>query len=264
MAKHKLTKSETARLSSAVRTWNKEVTKHNNQNPKSRVSTMSYNEAKDLIYSKKDYDRLMSALKRVRNKNAFNIVHESSKNDYVKITNVEYRFAKTLQNKVTARNEQRLDTLQKEREAKTIEYNVGGRTYTRTPNPSLEEETLIDYVKQPLLEKMINARDLTEKTQYFEDLLRLGFDYYDEKRATIYKDNVMKYVMPKYQNLDNYDVIMDYLKSLSPKQFYKKLKEYFESYNDFQPHYDLALTQAQFNKFGTEIGVKINTTIEPA
>ena len=90
------------------------------------------------------------------------------------------------------------------------------------------------------------------------------FEYYDEKRAVIYKENVMKYVMVKYQNLDNYEVITDYLKSLPPKQFYKKLKEYFESYNDFQPHYDLALTQAQFNKFGTEIGVKINTKIEPA
>ena len=128
----------------------------------------------------------------------------------------------------------------------------------------LEEETLIDYAKNPLLEKMLNARDQTLKLQYSEDLFRLGFDYYDEKRAENYKKNILEYVLPEYKNLDNYEEVYDYLSNLPAKQFYKKLEKYFSSYNDFKPHYDMALTQANFNKFAQDLGIKIDTTIEPA
>lgn len=138
-SKMKWTKSDVARLNNAIRTFNKEVKKHLDEVPiKSLPKLKNYQDVKSTITSRKDLELAISTMKKIKNKNAFNLI-SSEANANVKFTNWEYQTAK----RYDRRNQIKLQT----------EYNkfISNIKESAKPsldmygNPILDEQRKADY-----------------------------------------------------------------------------------------------------------------------
>lgn len=271
-SKIKWTRSDTARLRSAINTFNKEVKKHIDSIPSKALPKLKeYKDVKSSIHSRKDLELAISTMKNIKNKNAFKLI-SSKENPNVKITNWELQTAK----RYDRRNQMKLQ----------IEYNKIKSDIRKTSKPQLDifGEPLLDeqgrpmvkatfstaqksklesYLSKSNVEMLVEARDYERQQDLLERIYRRGTDEFDYKKAKQYKDNYMK-MLEGYQNLDNYDEVVEKLESIDPKDFYDFIKDIDrEGSDNFKDHYDNRMLQVDFNNFARDLGIDIDDTYEP-
>lgn len=271
-SKIKWTRSDTARLRSAINTFNKEVKKHIDSIPSKALPKLKeYKDVKSSIHSRKDLELAISTMKNIKNKNAFKLI-SSKENPNVKITNWELQTAK----RYDRRNQMKLQ----------IEYNKIKSDIRKTSKPQLDifGEPLLDeqgrpmvkatfstaqksklesYLSKSNVEMLVEARDYERQQDLLERIYRRGTDEFDYKKAKQYKDNYLK-MLEGYQNLDNYDEVVEKLESIDPKDFYDFIKDIDrEGSDNFKDHYDNRMLQVDFNNFARDLGIDIDDTYEP-
>ena len=271
-SKIKWTKSDTARLRSAISTFNKEVKKHIGDIPEKAMPKLkNYKDVKSEIYSRKDLELAISTLNKIKNKSAFKLI-SSEANSNVKITNWELQTAK----RYDRRNQIKLQT----------EYNkvLSDIKATSKPqldmfgNPILDEQgrpmakavfsnehkaKLENYLSKTNVEMLMEAPDYYRKDELLERIYRRGSDTFEYEKARLYKENYLK-MFEGYDNLDNYEEVVEKLKSIDEKDFFKFIKEHDKKgFDNFSDHYDNRMLQVEFNNFAEDIGVEIDETIEP-
>lgn len=271
-SKIKWTKSDTARLRSAISTFNKEVKKHIGDIPEKAMPKLkNYKDVKSEIYSRKDLELAISTLNKIKNKSAFKLI-SSEANSNVKITNWELQTAKrydyrnqiklqTEYNKVIsdikATSKPQLDMF-----GKPI-LDEQGRPMAKAVFPAKYLSKLESYLSKTNVEMLFESEDYYRRNELLERIYRRGSDTFEIEKTKIYRKNYME-VFERYSNLDNYEEVVEKLNSIDDKDFYKFISKYDEKGADnFGEHYLNAMVQAEFNKFAIDIGVKIDDTIEP-
>lgn len=253
----KLNKQESLDLRRALAKFNKAIEEHKDKiDPRALPEKITYNQAKDIITTRKDYNSLMASLKKIENKNAFNVI-KSNRNPNVMITNWELQFRGKQQTVITKRLEQEKAKLYRKRLKQAVTVKVGNIEEVRLPSPNEREQTIEKYLETPLIEKVINATEYYRRNEYLKDMMRLGFETFDYKKYEIYKQNYL-HQFENYKNLDNYQTVVDYLQNLSAKDFFKLMERKDTTYNDFSVKYDHRLAQAEFNAFAKKLGIDID------
>lgn len=275
-SKIKWTKSDTARLNNAIRTFNKEVKKHLEDIPEKYLPKLKeYQKVKSEIYSRKDLELAISTMKRIKNKNAFNLI-SSKANSNVKITNWELQTAKRYdrQNQVKLQMEYNkvLESIEKG-ETKVMKNAYGEPITDKSGNKIVQavfsdtyKNKLEGYLKETNVEMLLRSEDNYRKDLLLERIYRRGGDLFEYKKSEIYRENYLRSI-EDYQNLDHYEEVVNYIKNMDAREFFKKIQKADENgYNNFSDHYDNRMVQADFNLFAERLGYKFSKSekdIEP-
>lgn len=198
------TRSDYARLSYAVRQFNKKVIELEKLEDNVAPPMFDYSDVKENIYSRKELNRVISSLKRISRESQQRIVETPAGE---KITQWEYSELKKAQKRSVSKIQE------KAREIIEDEGSVMGDTeYKRLMRTRESIEDLFNRVGSEF-------RRTAERT------LRWGKKDFDLKRAEIYRKNFMN-SLEEMKEFDNYDILYKKLKSIeNPIQFYNYVKQ---------------------------------------
>ena len=259
-------------LHKAVNAFNKEVRKHMEEIPdKAMPKLKEYKDVKASIYSRKDLELAISTLNKIKNKSAFKLI-SSEANSNVKITNWELQTAKRYdyRNQVKLQTEYNKLISEAKGKAKPMLDIFGnpmldeqGRPMSKTTFPASGKAKLESYLEKSNYEMLIEARDYERSAELLERIYRRGTDEFEYRKAELYKENYLK-MFEGYENLDNYDKVVDKLKAVDSKDFYNLVKELDEEgYENFKDHYDNRMIQIEFNNYARKLGIDLDETYEP-
>lgn len=257
----KWTKSDIARLSNAVRTFNKEVKKHMDSIPlKALPSLKEYSKIKSNITSRKDLELAISTMNKIKNKNAFKLI-SSEANPKVKFTNWELQTAK----RYDYRNQIKLQTeynqfLAETKKASKPQLDIfgnpildeQGRPMAKVSFSNKRKADLESYLSKTNVEMLMESKDYNRLNQLLERIYRRGSDTFEFDKAKQYKENYLK-MLKGYENLDNYEAVVEKLKSVDEKKFFEFIKQHDPSFDNLKEHYDNRMLQAEFNKFARDL-----------
>lgn len=213
------TRSDYGKLSYAVREFNKKVRELEALDKNVLPEEFNYRELKDTIYSRKELNRIIKALRRFsRNESQQKVVKLSGGEE---ITKWEYTELKKAQKRAVG-------TIQ-EKAWKIIDSdtNVIG---------DLEFKKLMRTKES--IEDLFNRLG-SEFKRTAKRTLSWGRKDYDLREASIYRENFMEKALPKMSDYDNYDILYNKLVSFeNPIKFYEYiqqsdiLQDLFLFYND--------------------------------
>lgn len=205
-------------------------------------ATINYQEIKETIKTRSEFNRVINSLRRVNNANAFDIVENSAGQ---KMTRWQYN-----ENIIQKRNATRAIN-QRIKELETPKKEWGG--LSRAEMGSKEYRKLQGTLK--------SFENIDKVKGYDYKMIKERINFYAQsdlkmKRAIVYRENYIK-EMEKYSLFDNYDKFMNTLKSIkNPLDFFE-----FVSKTDFTV--DLTYqseqyyTQEAFNSYLQDLGIEI-------
>lgn len=211
-------RSDYARLSYAVRKFNKTIDKLDNIDRNILPEEMNYKELRDNIYSRSELNRIIKSLRRFSIKPREQTIVKTPTGE--ELTRWEVSELKKAQKRA-------LTNIQgKMREIVEDMTNVMGDTeYKRLKRTKASIEDLFN-------------RSGSEFTRTSERTLNWGRKDYDLHRAEIFRENFMN-SLKKMSNFDNYDVLVSKLEKIeNPIRFYEYieksdiLSDLFLYYND--------------------------------
>lgn len=198
------TRSDYARLSYAVRQFNKKVSELEKLEGNVAPEEFDYREVKNAIYSRKELNRVINSLKRINRESQQRIRTLPSG---VQITQWELSELKKAQKRAVGR------TTDKAREIVESDTNVmGDKEFKQLIRTKESIEDLFNRVGSEF-------RRTAERT------LNWGKSDYDLWRASIFRDNFMN-ALDEMSNYKNYKLLRNKLKSIeNPIQFYNYVKQ---------------------------------------
>lgn len=85
-----------------------------------------------------------------------------------------------------------------------------------------------------------------EYKQFIDKMHRVGVNDYVNRKSITFRENYMN-VLGRFKNLDNYEIVMNYLRDKSPKEFYEIMKQSDLSI-DLTYVSDTTMTQDKFDE----------------
>lgn len=197
-------RSDYAKLSYAVRQFNKKISELEGMEKNVLPSEYSYKELKENIYSRRELNRVIKSLKRFSRESQQRIVETPSG---VKLTQWEFSELKKAQKRSVAR------TTDKARMIVESDINVmGDKEFKQLMRTKESIEDLFNRVG-------------SEFKRTAERTLAWGKSDYDLWRASVYRENFMN-ALEEMSTYRNYDLLYDKLKSIeNPIQFYNYVRK---------------------------------------
>lgn len=198
------TRSDYARLSYAVRKFNKTVSKLEKLEGNVAPEEFDYTEVKNAIYSRRELNRVIKSLKRIGRESQQKVVSLSNGEQ---ITQWEYSELKKAQKRAVER------TTDKARAIVESDTNVmGDKEFRQLVRTKESIEDLFNRVGSEF-------RRTAERT------LSWGKSDYDLWRASIFRENFMN-SLEEMSTYNNYNILYNKLKSIkNPIQFYNYVKQ---------------------------------------
>lgn len=254
MKKIKLTRSEASKLSHAVRTFNKEVEKHMQEgNIKALPKLIDYKDMKDRILTRKDFNLALSTLKKIKNKNAFNL-ERSINNPNVEYIHWTKETAKRYDFSYRKNLLKELEGIKKEQLKYAIPEKVGNQTIYKATMGSTRERQIESYLNNPNIRLFEGADSYMRLSNIFDRMQKLAFDSSVIDRAKIYKENYLR-MFEGYENENFYSEIIKKIRDMKPMDFFEWARRNDEHYDDFAFHYDNGMVQSSFNQLAESLGV---------
>lgn len=229
------------KLGQAVAHFNKvknEVVKLDNTIEKFLPDTQEYSTLKNQIKTRSELNRVINSLRSFSKENSNLIELEGGQ----LITQWEYGNLQSLRRQATKYLNKQIQGLN------TVEP---GQQYSRAQMGSQELRTLEAQLKN--LEKLESKKGFNFKAIKWR-IENLGSYDYSMRKAIVYKENYLK-TMEKYSNLDNYELLIDKLKSFSnPISFYEFVKN-DELAVDLTLQSEQTLKQEAFNAMLERLGI---------
>lgn len=238
------TRSDYAKLSYAVRKFNKTIMKLEGMDKNVLPPEFDYKELKDTIYSRRELNRVLKSLRRFSKESQQRIVELPTG---AEITQWELSELKKAQKRAISKIES------KAREIVESDTNVMG-----------------DVEFKQLLRTKESIEDLFNRTgsEFRRTSQRAklwGKTDYELRTAQIYRDNYMNKVLVHMSNYDNYELLVKKLNSIeNPIKFYEYvqrssvLQDLFLFYRDkatSQTYGGFSSNQEAFNKGLEELGI---------
>lgn len=233
----KWTKSDYAKLSYAVRKFNKNVEKLD------LVNQTTYLEQKTNIKTRRGFNQVLNYLNSVSSPDALN---EITLNNGVKMAKFQYdeflRARKFLKSKL---NKEKVEWEKKEPNAIFSKAQL---------NPSEYDTILAD------LERLNNIEKL--KPSKFRDMVKSvitrGNFNYQYRKAEIFKENYME-TMERYSDLKGFDELQKIMNKYKNAESFYNFFEPFEIAGDLTLLSDKTLQQQEFNVMLEEMGIDTST-----
>ena len=244
-------RSDYAKLSYAVRQFNKKVNELEQMGVEYTPEEYNYKDLKSDIYSRKELNRIIKSLKRFSTRETQQRLIEIPSGE--KITNWEYQELKKAQKRASNY------ITEKARGIVESDTNVMGdrefRQLMRT------KESISD-----LFGRSGNDFKITK-----ERALAWGRSDYELRRADVFRDNFMK-ALDEMKNYDNFNVLYNKLKSIkNPVQFYNYIQQsetlqdiflYYKDEANAQTYGGFKNNQNAFNKAIEDLGLREFTNID--
>ncbi len=215
-------KQDYINLQKAVRQFNKIVSEEEKKTNKTHLPNLiNYKDIKSKIYSRREYNRIMSSLNRIKNKNALNLVEFDSG---MQMSVWEARNLKTLKRNATASLNEELKLLEKP------SNNAG---FSRVKMGSVKSEDITDSLLE--IETLETLQKETAK-RVIKRLENIGSYDFNYRRALNYQKNMMK-EFSTFSNISGYKQIRNFLKNIkNPLEFYEIVSR-SETLKDFFVYY---------------------------
>ena len=111
---------------------------------------------------------------------------------------------------------------------------------------------LESYLSKSNVEMLMESKDYHRLNELLERIYRRGTDTFEFEKAKQYKENYLK-MFEGYENLDNYEAVVDKLKSVDEKKFFEFIKQHDPSFDNLKDHYDNRMLQIEFNNFARDL-----------
>ena len=199
------TRSDYGKLSYAVREFNKKVRELEAMDKVIVPEEFNYQELKDTIYSRKELNRIIKALRRFSNEKEQRVVklsggQEITKWEYTELKKAQKRAISTIQEKGRGIIEDSTNVIG------DIEFKQLMRT----------KESIED-----LFNRLGSEFERTAKRT-----LSWGKNDYELWRASIYRENYMEKVLAHMSDYENYDILYNKLMSIeNPIRFYEYINK---------------------------------------
>lgn len=255
--KIKWTRSDIARLSNAVRTFNKEVEKAmETVDKKALPKLIDYQEMKSKIVSRRDLNLALSTLKKIKNKNAFDL-EVSVSNPNVKYIHWTKMTAKSYDTRHRKNMQEEIKKI-KEAEVKFgTPTEINGQIVIKAQMGSPREKQLEGYLNVPNFRLLETANTYERFNELLDRINRLAYDSSKINMSELYKKNYLQ-MFEGYEGFDKYDEVVKKLQEMKGEEFYEVLKRIDENYDDFDYHYGNRMTEAEFNEFASRLGINID------
>jgi hypothetical protein len=233
-------KGDLIRLGRAVSDFNKKVNRLNAEEKKLYLpETISYQEAKENIMTRKELNRLINSLRRFQREGAEDLYTTQAGEEISKWERrelgIQSRVAQT-------RLRRELQTLEKPLENGYSRVQMGSMR-------AREIEAQIKNLKN--IENVVGFDFRKLRTR----IMREGQSDYTMKKATVFRENYLK-EMEKYASYDNYEKLMKKLNSITnPVSFYNFVSQN-EFAGDMTYQSDEVYTQEAFNSFLQDLGIE--------
>lgn len=235
-------KGDFIRLGRAVSDFNKKINRLNAEEKKLYLpETISYQEAKENIMTRKELNRLINSLRRFQKEGAEDLYITEGGAELSKWERRELG----IQSRIA---QQRLG-----RELKGLE-TPNGEGYSRVQMGSLRAREI-----QAQIKKLKNIEKESKANFYLikDRIIRWGASDYTIKKAIVFQKNYLQ-EMEKYSSFDNYEKLMKKLHSFTnPVSFYNFVSQN-EFAGDLTYQSDEVYTQEAFNSFLQDLGIEIN------
>lgn len=239
-----------SRLGRAISDFNKKIRELQSEENKLYLpEELNYREAKEDIKTRNELNRLINSLKRFQRPGAENLYVTEAGEEITTWERKELGIqSRTAQNRLM-------------RELKSLnEPTESG--YSRVQMGSLrvrEIEAQLRNLKKIEISSGYDFKRLKER------LNRLGSSNYEMKKAITYRENYLR-ELQKYSHLDNYDKLIEKLKSITnPIEFFNFMSAN-ELTQDLTYQSDEYYTQEAFNSYILQLGIDIDidSTILPS
>lgn len=237
----KWTKGDFIRLGQAVALFNRTIKKHTTKdNQKYIPEQYNYQELKNLITTRAEFNRILNSLKSITKADAFDIHIDESGTKYIK-----WEWGRLQQQKRIAIKNIREDIKEY--------YEPKFDGMSKAEMGSMELRTL-----QAREQDILNFEGKTGQAKQRTALRiskygRLDLSMY---RSIIYRQNYMN-VLERYSHLDNYDILIKTLNNIkNPVSFYNFMKNN-ELTEDLTYQSDQHYTQQAFNSYIESLGINL-------
>lgn len=232
-------RSATTRLGKAIANFNKKVNRLNQEQKLYLPSEYDYQTEKARITTRKELNRFIKSLSNFMKEGSEQLVFLDSG---VPIT--EWEEKELNRNMLTA--------------TKRLEKEISGINRAEFPFETQQESTAKAYIKSMSNWKNLKGKDLERmkiRLRFF------GSADVEMRKAILYREHYLK-EMEKYKNFQNYDLLLEKMESIkNPLEFYNHIKDNM-LVSDLNYQSDEYYTQAEFDGFVEEWGVKINKNQE--
>lgn len=207
----------------------------------------------NLITTRSELNRVLESLGRFKGNQAFKKVTLPSGDS---LTAWEYNEVKMQQKQASLKIKRRMAQIKRNQPDYFVRGGTGTEEYQHLQS-TLEAIQNFGKVKptRTISEEKRKER-LQESIKRIENWGSLDFEM---RRALIYQENYFQMLEATYSGLENYDKVVEKLKSISnPIDFYKKLKaiESGEKLKDISFMYTNQPFQANLNRLAIELGIK--------
>lgn len=251
-------KEDERNLRKAVSDFNKKVRTLNKsrKNASYLPSEIDYEGTKDLITTKAELNRVINSLGRFKGKEAFKKVTLKSGET---LTNWEKREIEFQKRQAIRRINKRMAEIRSSRP----EYytkgmkRMGDEEYRRL-------ESILQSIKDYGVKKIAPKSSPEKRKQKIEEakarIENWGSADFEMRSAIIYRENYLSMLKDKFSGFENYDKLVEKVKSYSnPINFYKSLRntEHGEELADISFMYDTNEVQKIFNELCKELNIDI-------
>lgn len=225
-------KSDYVRLGQAIAKFNKTIREHQSlENKLDLPEEITYQEIKENIYTRQGLNKMLSLLKRITNKNAFDVIElEGGQN----IIRWEYNQLKNArQNYINYADAiiEKLNTPQP------------GQKYSRIQMGSAKYHQL-----ESTIESLNNLESLTgsEFVRIANRITSLGHPDYQYKKASVYRDNFMFELYQLLRNNPEFEKVYEFFDKIkNPIKFFETTQK-SQALQDFFTWYQAPLNYAGF------------------
>lgn len=225
------------RLGKAVSNFNKKIRSlENEQNKLVLPDIVDYKDVKEGIQTRKELNRFINSLRRFQQDDASQI-YETEAGEII---------TKWERQEIAQR--QRIATRRLNKELKELnEPSING--FSRVQMGSIRAREIENTLKGF---KNIEKKTGSDFTRLKERIFRQGRYDYSMRRSIVYRENYIQ-EMEKYSSFENYDKLMNKLKSIkNPEAFYEFVSKN-ELTKDLTYNSDMFYSQAEFNRFVSDV-----------
>ena len=230
-------------LGRAVSQFNKKINELNREEKKLYLpDTLTYQEVKQNITTRKELNRLINSLRRFQK--------EGVEEKY--ITDAGEEITKWERRELGIQSRIIQNRLQ--REIKELSTPKQGQEFSRVQMGSQRFNQIQSEIKSL---KGIERKRGSEFDRLRTRIRNLGVSDYSMKKSFIFRENYIR-EMEKYSHLDNFDKLINKLSSIkNPIEFYNYVSQH-EMTGDLTYQSDQYFAQQEFNSFLHDLGIEID------
>lgn len=240
-------KGDYIKLGRAISEFNKKIREiETEENEVYLPAFQSYEEMKESIATRREFNRYINSLKRF----------QKPTEQRLYITEAGETMTVWERRNLERMSKRRIKSL--EEELSLLNKPVSGSNFSRAQMGSVRVQEIKSQIESL---KEVETQTGYELKRLKEKIMNQGRSDFEFRKAIVYRENYIK-EMEKYQNFENYNLLVKKLNSIKdPIKFFEYVSQ-TEITGDLTYNSDMYYSQADFNYFLNQLGIALDETLE--